>query len=119
MCIEEKDVLQEELNFPTISIKEFKEKGYLQELNRRFLHPLGLALALKVDSIDCYSLDRIWDFRDDPEGMFYNLADSDQERIDRFEKNAEFIQSEFEKRMEVRFEKLGFETEPIPTNEWK
>jgi hypothetical protein len=24
---------------------EFREKGYLQEVNRRFFHPLGIALA--------------------------------------------------------------------------
>lgn len=29
-----------------IDIKEFREKGYLQELNRNFLHPLGLALEI-------------------------------------------------------------------------
>lgn len=31
-----------------MSIAEFQSEGYLQEVNRRFLHPLGLALA--VDS---------------------------------------------------------------------
>ena len=31
-----------------IDVKEFREKGYLQELNRRFLHPLGLALEIII-----------------------------------------------------------------------
>ena len=29
-----------------ITPKEFAEKGYMQEVNRRFLHPLGLAIAI-------------------------------------------------------------------------
>jgi hypothetical protein len=32
-----------------MSVKEFREAGYLQELNRRFLHPLGLALEVVVN----------------------------------------------------------------------
>lgn len=32
-----------------IDIKEFRESGYLQELNRTFLHPLGLALEVEID----------------------------------------------------------------------
>ena len=31
-----------------ISIKKFREEGYLQELNRRFLHILGLALEVII-----------------------------------------------------------------------
>ena len=30
-----------------ISIQEFRDKGYLQETNRQFLHPLGLALEVR------------------------------------------------------------------------
>jgi hypothetical protein len=29
-----------------MNIAEFREAGYLQESNRRFFHPLGLALEL-------------------------------------------------------------------------
>jgi len=32
-----------------MDIKEFKERGYLQEVNRKFLHPLGLALEVVID----------------------------------------------------------------------
>ncbi len=35
-----------------INIKEFREFGYLQEVNRRFLHPLGLALEVVIDDDD-------------------------------------------------------------------
>lgn len=32
-----------------MNIKEFREKGYLQEVNRQFLHPLGLALEIEIN----------------------------------------------------------------------
>ena len=35
-----------------IDVNEFIEEGYLQELNRRFLHPLGLALTVAADADD-------------------------------------------------------------------
>ena len=33
-----------------IDIKEFRELGFLQEINRQFLHPLGMALSVAVDT---------------------------------------------------------------------
>ena len=54
-----------------MSINEFHEKGFLQEVNRQFFHPLGLALEIIIDDEGNKSLGGIWDFRDDPEGMFF------------------------------------------------
>jgi hypothetical protein len=56
-----------------IDIKEFREKGFLQEVNRQFFHPLGLALEIIIDDDtgEVVSLGGVWDYRDDPEGMFY------------------------------------------------
>jgi hypothetical protein len=34
-----------------IDIKEFRAKGFLQEVNRKFFHPLGLALEVKIDDV--------------------------------------------------------------------
>lgn len=96
-----------------IDIKEFQEKGYLQELNRQFLHPLGLALSVFIDGDGNYSLDSIWDYRDDPEGLYYNLENSSKERKDRFKKNKEYIEEQFEMFKNNRLEKLGFQIEPI------
>ncbi len=31
-----------------INLREFQETGYLHEVNRTFLHPLGLALEIKI-----------------------------------------------------------------------
>ena len=64
----------------TMEIKEFVEKGFLQEVNRMFFHPLGLALAVKQNEDESWSLHEIWDYRDDPEGMFFgeNVIDKDK-----------------------------------------
>jgi hypothetical protein len=63
-----------------MDLREFVEEGYLQEVNRRFLHPLGLALEVRIavnpDAGDErteveYELGGIWDGRDDPEGTIF------------------------------------------------
>ena len=91
-----------EFEHKTISVKEFRELGYLQELNRRFLHPLGLALSVKIDLEGFESLDRIFDYRHDNEGIFYDIINSDEKRIERFKK-----------RLKIRKENLGFGVEEI------
>lgn len=58
-----------------IDIAEFRREGYLQELNRRFLHPLGLALEVVVEKDGSERLGGVWDCRDDPEGIRFVSAD--------------------------------------------
>ena len=96
-----------------IDIKEFREKGYLQELNRRFLHPLGMALEVVVDNSGEEKLGGIWDYREDEEGIYYDIKNSDNSRKDRFKANEKFVDEEFESRGRIRKEKLGFEIEEI------
>jgi hypothetical protein len=55
-----------------MNIGEFRKIGYLQELNRQFLHPLGLALEINVGEDGEESLVDIWDYRSDPEGILYD-----------------------------------------------
>lgn len=95
-----------------MNIKEFRERGYLQEVNRRFLHPLGLALEVNIND-DVESIGGVWDYRDDEEGIYYNIKSSDKERKERFIKNKNFIDNEFKIRSEVRKSKIGFKIEPI------
>lgn len=113
-----------------IDIKEFREQGYLQELNRRFLHPLGLALEVKVENCDnCYkgvvcippkfvnreceecggsgkreALGGVWDYRDDPEGM--NFAVLDREKYNR-------VQQEWNEKTHHRKQTLGYKVQSI------
>ena len=64
-----------------MSIEEFKERGYLQEANRLFFHPLGIALVVFVDNDSGeMKLCGIQDNRDDPEGMVF--GDFDTEKAD-------------------------------------
>ena len=101
-----------------MDIKEFREKGYLQEVNRRFFHPLGLALAISIDDESGEEkLAGIWDDREDKEGIYYDLSNSDVERKERFLNNYNFIESEFENRREDRIEKIGFFIEDIKRGE--
>ena len=68
-----------------IDIKEFREKGFLQEANRKFFHPLGLALEIVIEEDGSERLGGVWDYRDDPEGMFFGPEMINQEKIDHVE----------------------------------
>lgn len=90
-----------------MSIAEFREQGYLQELNRQFLHPLGLALEVVREGDGTERLGGVWDYRDDPEGMIYgpNMIDAGK------------TQTIFERARNMavtRKEKLGFFIQPAP-----
>ena len=58
-----------------MSVKEFRERGFLQELNRLFLHPLGLALEVIIDDeTGVVAFGGIWQ-TDDPEGIAFEYID--------------------------------------------
>jgi len=61
-----------------IDIKEFREEGFLQEANRQFFHPLGLALEIIQEEDGTESLGGVWDYRDDPEGIVFSEGTMDQ-----------------------------------------
>lgn len=63
-------------NIKRMPISDFVELGFLQELNRRALHPLGLALEVIVEEDGAMlKFGGIWDYRDDPEGMTFAPSD--------------------------------------------
>lgn len=85
-----------------MDVKEFREMGLLAELNRAFLHPLGLAVEVNIDDeTGEEKLGGIWDYRDDPEGILYGKDNFPTEKI---MKAQEFIKVKHKQRMEV----LGF-----------
>jgi len=97
-----------------MSIEDFVELGYLQELNRQFLHPLGLALQVYVDANGRYRFtEGVVDCRDNLEGMYFDYKGSDKKRIDTATTKAKYVRRELEKRTPVRVDKLGFGIEPI------
>jgi len=55
-----------------MNIKDFRAEGYLQELNRRFLHPLGLAMEVIIEEDGTEKLGDVWDYREEDEGMCYH-----------------------------------------------
>lgn len=84
---------------------EFTEEGFLQEANRLFFHPRGLALALVVTSADnptdtCGSYLTVWDCRDDPEGVIFKPEHIDTGKIDR-------VRREFAQHLEARIKLFG------------
>jgi hypothetical protein len=98
-------------NINYISVKDFRRLGYLQELNRLFLHPLGMALEIDVAADGTETLGGIWDYRDDPEGIIFDPSEIDEEFVDR----AIRISDERHKLVESRLELLGFAIQPIGT----
>ena len=68
-----------------MDIKEFRELGVLQEVNRQFLHPLGLALEVEINEDETERLGGVWDYRDDPEGMVFGRDMISEEKIDSVE----------------------------------
>lgn len=96
-----------------MNVKEFREKGYLQELNRQFLHPLGLAMEITIEEDGSERLGGIWDYRNDPEGLMYDLASSSKSRIKEFKKKATYIEKLRQQKALTRMKQLGFIIEPI------
>ena len=90
-----------------LEINELVNNGYLQELNRRFLNPLGISLELNSsDKIsDCFI-----DYRDNEYGTFLNLNEDDEKNS---KERKEFIDNEFYNRKYSRKNKIGSIIETI------
>jgi len=94
-----------------IHIIEFLERGYLQEVNRQFFHPLGLALEVDTDDMGKpISLGGVWDYRDDPEGINFLPGGFDKETTMTKYQN---VQEEFLNKSDTRKESLGYVVQPI------
>lgn len=65
-----------------MSAKEFLEQGFLQELNRQFLHPMGLALEVIQEADGTFRFGDVQNFGDDLEGMVFDdsVLDTDEAR---------------------------------------
>ena len=88
-----------------MDLNEFVNEGFLQEVNRQFFHPLGLALAVSYSDGKAVGLAGLWDYRDDPEGMIFGeeLAKSKT-----FNEKASRVKEMFESKRAVREEKFGW-----------
>lgn len=87
---------------------EFRDAGYLQEVNRRFFHPLGLALAVNFDEgVGVTGVAGIIDVRDDPEGFIFGSITEDMIQ------KSERIDSLFEEKRSTREAILGDVIQPL------
>jgi hypothetical protein len=87
-----------------MSAQEFCDRGYLQEVNRLFFHPRGLALVIHKGPFDTLE---VQDFRRDPEGVYIGeLTEHDVQR-------GMQLAREYAERMYLRMEKLGFDVQPL------
>lgn len=66
----------------TMPVEEFMNLGLLQEVNRQFLHPRGLAMAVMIDG-DQVTFSHICDYRDEPEGVEFARGDIDPDKVER------------------------------------
>lgn len=89
-----------------MEIKKFVEEGYLQEVNRRFFHPLGLALVVMADTGEPWRIEGVWDAQDDPEGINFGAGSLDPSK-------AAHIKSLEESRRPAREDGLGYWVQPL------
>ena len=93
-----------------LSVKELSARGLLFEINRRVLHPLGLAISIDVerddetDEITLAKFSDIWDCQEDPEGVFYH----DELFATGLQKYQDYMEREGNARLETRREILGY-----------
>jgi hypothetical protein len=94
-----------------MDINEFVEQGFLQEVNRQFFHPLGLALEVLIDDNGQASLSSIWDFRDDPEGIIFAPGGvmSDEDDIRKHANVAKLLKS----KIQTRIDRFGWHIQPV------
>ncbi len=90
-----------------MSVQEFRELGLLQEINRRVLHPCGLAIEVVIDTeTGEETFGGVWDFRDDIEGLIYRDEDLDANKV-------ESVEALLGSKKLVRFERFGYVIQPI------
>jgi hypothetical protein len=90
-----------------MSIEEFVKSGGLQEVNRQWFHPRGLALVVEIDDHDGeYYLWGIKDARSDPEGWAVGDGYFTKEKT---------VESERWRRdhAQNRIDALGYEIQPV------
>lgn len=93
-----------------MSLKDFKDRGYLQEANRIFFHPLGLQLEVNTNNIDGIEEIQILDRSIVPEGLVMSEEEITSEKAKEI---AKYFFFEINKRMELRIKTFKFAIQPI------
>ena len=93
-----------------MDLNEFRDQGYLQEVNRKFFHPLGLAMFAEFDDGGNVTALGVYDGRDDPEGWRFEHLDLLPHAIN--------IAAQETERSHARINALGYWIQPVdPTQE--
>jgi hypothetical protein len=97
-----------------MDIRELREAGYLQEVNRRFFHPLGLALEVVQLDDGGYCLGGVWDYRADPNGIYFADAEDGSPNVGTDAAQvAAFIDAEIARRAAPRIALFGAVIQPV------
>lgn len=78
VCLEQLYLNPQPIPNGTMSVKEFVDSGLLQEINRRILHPIGIALCCMEHDDGTVRFHSIWDGREDPDGIIFESIDVDK-----------------------------------------
>lgn len=97
-------------NVKRMPIEEFHRLGYLQEVNRKFFHPLGLALEVVIEDDGTQHLGGIWDFRDDPEGVNMLFFETD---VPEAKEKAKRVADHWQAMEQTRMALKGYMVQPI------
>jgi len=94
----------------SINLNEFRKLGFLQEANRQFFHPLGLALSVNLNEItgDEIEIGDIWDSREDPEGIIFDNLDGPENKT-----KANYVKKLATMKAKARMKMLGYVIQPI------
>jgi hypothetical protein len=90
-----------------MDIAEFTRIGLLQEVNRQFFHPLGLALVVESEEDGTERLVGVWDNRGDIEGIVFADGVLSSEKADR-------VEQMWKTRQPHRERALGYMVQPLP-----
>lgn len=94
---------------------ELLDEGWVQEANRLFFHPRGLALAVDRDMADGFYA-YVYDARTDPEGWVFGPGEIDD---DLALTKAGLVNAKFVAKQATRIERFGWIIQPVPdTCEW-
>ena len=96
-----------------MNLQEFCQLGFLQEVNRQFFHPLGLALEVLCQDEDYAGaqLSGVCDYRDDPEGIVFIPGMIDSEKVERVQAERE---RHWEPRRRMFYGPVFFDHQPHP-----
>jgi len=100
-----------------MDLQEFKDGGFLQEVNRQFFHPLGLALEVYEKDGEVVKLGGIWDYREHEEGILFDIANRSEEEQEQFKNRYLETVKEMKKHAAARVKMFGQNygvQEPIP-----